>query len=183
MQEPAQVDQRVRLRAVAEDDLVRVRTWLDDPEIRDQLTIPFLEQDLREADWVAALCQDRGAVHFAVVLCRDERHIGNCGLHGIDAGRHEARFGILIGDRTLWGKGYGTEAARLALAHGFGELHLGRICLRVAVGNERARRVYEKVGFILDDSRGLPQTSSQAPRTLGMVLDVARWRRLRRARF
>jgi len=183
VQEPAQIGQRVRLRAVAEDDLARVRAWLDDPGIRDQLTIPFLEQDLREADWVAALCQDRGAVHFAIVLCQDERHIGNCGLHGIDAGRHEAQFGILIGDRTLWGKGYGTEAARLTLAYGFGELHLGRICLRVAVGNERARRVYEKAGFLPEDSQGLPRTSSQEGRTLGMVLDAARWQRLLRACF
>jgi hypothetical protein len=58
--------------------------------------------------------------------------------------------GIFIGEKTLWNKGYGTEAMRLLLRHGFETLNLNRICLRVFETNPRAVRSYEKAGFMLE---------------------------------
>jgi RimJ/RimL family protein N-acetyltransferase len=54
----------------------------------------------------------------------------------------------MIGDKTCWGKGYGTEVMSLLLRHCFGTLNLNRVQLRVFSRNARARRTYEKVGFI-----------------------------------
>jgi RimJ/RimL family protein N-acetyltransferase len=56
--------------------------------------------------------------------------------------------GILIGDKTYWNKGYGTEALKLLLKHGFETLNLNRIFLRVYEDNPRAIHCYEKVGFV-----------------------------------
>jgi RimJ/RimL family protein N-acetyltransferase len=52
-----------------------------------------------------------------------------------------------IGDRGAWGKGYGTEALRLALQYAFDELNLHRLTLTVIDYNERAIALYEKAGF------------------------------------
>ncbi|MET9023494.1 GNAT family protein [Actinopolymorpha sp. NPDC004070] len=46
------------------------------------------------------------------------------------------------------GRGLGTEAVRLMVAHGFEQLGLHRISLNVYDFNPRARRAYEKVGFV-----------------------------------
>jgi RimJ/RimL family protein N-acetyltransferase len=48
----------------------------------------------------------------------------------------------------LWNQGYGTDAMRLLLRHGFETLNLNRIMLDVYDTNPRAVRSYEKAGFI-----------------------------------
>jgi RimJ/RimL family protein N-acetyltransferase len=54
----------------------------------------------------------------------------------------------MIGDKTYWTQGYGTEAVRLLIKHGFNSLNLNRIFLRVFENNPRAIRAYEKAGFV-----------------------------------
>jgi RimJ/RimL family protein N-acetyltransferase len=46
-----------------------------------------------------------------------------------------------------WGRGFATEGARAAIAFGFGSLGLDEIVAMTAVGNERSRRVMERVGM------------------------------------
>ncbi|WP_374208014.1 GNAT family N-acetyltransferase [Streptomyces sp. MUM 203J] len=50
----------------------------------------------------------------------------------------------------MYGRGLGTEATRLIVGHGFETLRLRRISLEVCVFNARARRVYEKAGFVAE---------------------------------
>ncbi|WP_327035317.1 GNAT family protein [Micromonospora ureilytica] len=47
-------------------------------------------------------------------------------------------------------RGLGTEAVRLIVGHGFGRLGLHRISLEVFAFNPRARRAYQKVGFVVE---------------------------------
>jgi RimJ/RimL family protein N-acetyltransferase len=37
------------------------------------------------------------------------KHIGNCVYYNIDEAQEEAEMGIMIGDRSYWSKGYGTD--------------------------------------------------------------------------
>ena len=46
-----------------------------------------------------------------------------------------------------WGKGFATEAARGALAVGFGQLGLPEIVAFTPVGNARSRRLMERLGM------------------------------------
>jgi [ribosomal protein S5]-alanine N-acetyltransferase len=50
-------------------------------------------------------------------------------------------------NRTRISKGYGSEATRLLVRHGFETLNLHRIWLHVYEYNERGIRAYERVGF------------------------------------
>lgn len=52
--------------------------------------------------------------------------------------------------REQWGKGYATEAARAALAHGFGPLGLAEVVAFAVPGNLASRRVMERVGMRRD---------------------------------
>ncbi len=61
-----------------------------------------------------------------------------------------AWFGIGLGDRAYWNKGYGTEAARLTLRYAFTELNLYRVSLSVLESNKRAQRTYTKAGFVYE---------------------------------
>lgn len=75
--------------------------------------------------------------------------IGNCGLHGIDYRHGTATFGIMIGEKDRWNRGYGTEATRLTLDFAFNALGLHNVQLTVYGHNRRAIRTYEKAGFRL----------------------------------
>jgi RimJ/RimL family protein N-acetyltransferase len=46
-----------------------------------------------------------------------------------------------------WGHGYATEAARLALDHGFGTLALSEIVSFTSATNQRSRAVMERLGM------------------------------------
>ena len=77
----------------------------------------------------------------------DGRHIGNCMYYDIDGRQGKAELGIMIGDRDYWGKGYGSEAVEMLLAHIFATTSLNRIYLHTLEWNSRARRSFAKSGF------------------------------------
>jgi RimJ/RimL family protein N-acetyltransferase len=82
------------------------------------------------------------------VITVDGRHIGTVSLHDISEADQHATLAIGIMSADDMNKGYGTEAMKLVLAHGFGEMDLHRIDLRVLARNKRAIRAYEKCGFL-----------------------------------
>lgn len=81
---------------------------------------------------------------------------GNCaGFVGLSVPTFEAHFTpcVEIGWRmagAYWGRGYATEAARLALDFGFRQLALSQVVSFTAVRNLRSRRVMERLGMAHD---------------------------------
>lgn len=69
------------------------------------------------------------------------------GFEQVDFISRSATLGIAIHDSGDQGKGYGTEAMILMLKVGFWHINLHRIELIVLDYNQRAKHVYEKVGF------------------------------------
>jgi diamine N-acetyltransferase len=142
---------RIRLRAITRDDLPLFVRWLNDPEVIQGLMvmIPFSLDD-EEAWYDGVVKQPKEERPLVIEILTEEgwEAIGNCGLAAIDWRVRRAEFGILIGAKQHWDKGYGTEALGLLVKHGFGTLNLNRIMLRVFADNPRAIRAYEKAGFV-----------------------------------
>lgn len=82
------------------------------------------------------------------VITVEGRHIGTVSLHDISEADQHATLAIGIMSTDDMNQGFGTEAMKLVLAHGFGEMNLHRIDLRVLARNKRAIRAYEKCGFV-----------------------------------
>ena len=83
-------------------------------------------------------------VLFGIVVRETDRLIGSIGLNQIDFRYRSASLGMMMGEKSMWGKGYGTEATRLVVRYAFEELHLNRVQLHVYEYNLRGMRVYEK---------------------------------------
>jgi RimJ/RimL family protein N-acetyltransferase len=148
---PFLIGDRIYLRPLDEEaDLDRCLGWINDPDILATLGRRSPMSRSMEREWLLGQYQDDRTFSLAIILKDGDRHIGNTGLHAIAPVDRSAEFGLLIGEKDVWGEGYGPEAGRLILAHGFGQLGLHRIFLRVFSFNERARRVYEKIGFRLE---------------------------------
>jgi len=82
---------------------------------------------------------------FAIIF--DEEYIGIVGLYSINWIARSAELRIIIGNKTYWNKGYGTDATKLAIRYGFDMLNLNKIWLGVNAEHIGAIRAYEKAGF------------------------------------
>jgi len=69
-------------------------------------------------------------------------------LRDIDRDHKKAEYGIFIGEREAMGRGYGSQAAELMIRYSFEKLGLHKLMLRVLAGNDRARKSYERAGFV-----------------------------------
>jgi RimJ/RimL family protein N-acetyltransferase len=142
--------ERVRLRAIERDDLPRFAAWLNDPHVRRNLMIYQPLSIVQEENWYEEILKhhpDEQPLSIEVKSETGWQLAGNCGFFDLNQRDRSAEIGIFIGDSNLWGQGYGCEAMRLMAAHGFDNLNLNRIYLRVFETNQRGIRCYEKAGF------------------------------------
>ncbi len=89
----------------------------------------------------------RDRVDFIIYEKETLRPIGLTELRRISYKNRTADFGILIGEKDCWSKGYGTETTLLMLDYGFTILGLHNISLETYSYNERAIKAYERAGF------------------------------------
>ena len=152
MRNPFLIGERIYLRPIDGDDLDRCLRWINDPLVTATLTMRFPMSRAQEESWILSHYKDHSDLPLAIVVKEQDQHVGNCGLHSIDYVNRSAEFGIMLGEKDQWGKGYAPEAARLIIDYGFNQLGMHRIFLHVYSHNERAQRVYENVGFIPEGS-------------------------------
>jgi RimJ/RimL family protein N-acetyltransferase len=86
-----------------------------------------------------------------VVRRDDDAVIGEIG-YGFDEGSGLARVGYSIVE-PCWGRGYATDALRALLAHMRADPRVLRIEATAAVAHVASRRVMEKAGMALCDTR------------------------------
>ena len=144
---------RIRLRAIEREDVKNFFEWVNDPEVTFGLSL-YLPMSLTDEErWFDSLAnRATNEKPFGIDLLDGDgwRLIGNCTFFDIDTIAHSGELGIMIGDKSAWNKGLGTETMGLLLRHGFETLNLNRIMLRVYADNLRAVRTYEKAGFKME---------------------------------
>ena len=142
----------IYLRPAERDDLDRFVRWFADAETTRHLALRAPFSRAMEDQWFERALADQGQSVYHFVICRlaDDEPIGIADLRNLDFVNGNAEFGISIGEKGEWNKGYGTDALNAICDFGFGELRLERIELQVYAANARARRSYEKAGFVLE---------------------------------
>jgi RimJ/RimL family protein N-acetyltransferase len=131
------------------DDLALYHRWINDFEVtRYYLDTPRPQTLEERAAWYERMsASDPYNIDFLIYELATMRPIGRVGLEDISYQHRRASFGILIGEKDCWGKGYGTEATRLTLDYGFRQLGLHNIMLSVSSANTAAIRAYTRAGF------------------------------------
>lgn len=120
--------------------------WMNDSE-----TIKYLEsggnyslQKLEEF----LLEQEKKQILFWAIRSKESgSHIGNIKIDPIDYKNLSGEYGILMGEKTEWGKGYAKEASQTIIKYCFEVLNLSQITLGVVEANINAVKLYEKLGF------------------------------------
>lgn len=146
--------EKIRLRAAEKEDLPLFLRWINDAEVAENLLLITPISRFEEDKWYESMMARSPYEHVLVIEVKDSQDqegntpIGNCQFLEIDWRSRSSEIGIMIGEKSYWNQGYGTETMRLMLKYGFNTLNLHRIWLRVFEQNKRGIRAYEKAGFI-----------------------------------
>jgi RimJ/RimL family protein N-acetyltransferase len=119
--------------------------WLNDPEVT--RCIEFnLGVSRRQEEAFFDRIESPSDVEFTWAIHDEaERHIGFIAILAIDWRQRRCSGGLLIGDRSAWGRGYAGDAVRVRTRFAFARLGLHRIGGHTF--NPAMRRVYEKCGY------------------------------------
>ena len=139
--------ERLVLRPWREEDAEHLYRYAKDPEVgipagwAPHGSVEESRRILREVFFAPEI--------YAVCLKSEDVPIGCIGFHRDDLAEEDDEYelGYWIG-KPFWGQGLIPEAAREMLRHAFSELGMERIWCGYYEGNEKSRRVQEKLGFV-----------------------------------
>ncbi len=147
MKNPFLIGDRIYLRPLEPEDAPTCAAWFNDQDVS-RFLLRYRPLGLaEERDLLVKLAADPTVVSLGIALRADDRLIGSAGLRHLDHKNRCSAFGIAIGEKAEWSRGYGSEATSLLLRHAFDTANLHRVWLHVHAFNERAIRCYERLGF------------------------------------
>jgi RimJ/RimL family protein N-acetyltransferase len=145
------VGRLIVLRRHRAENLAAFLRWYSDPTIANLTRYqqaPLSAEEVQRFFYSRVMGNDFLAM--AIHIRDTDRLIGTCAFSQLDGDNGSTLFHITIGEADAWGRGYGTEATELMLAHAFSRLGLHRVALTVFAFNRRAIRAYEKCGFVAE---------------------------------
>ncbi len=152
---PFMEGRQVLLQPHDEKDAKPFVEWINDPEARHYSRNLFPQNYESEKKWfgeVSTYSQKSDEISFGIWLPGERRIIGFVCLMAIDYSSGNCWMGLMIGDKTCWGKGYATDAGALILDYAFGELGMHKVIVGIYSPNKGSQGVARKLGFKLAGS-------------------------------
>lgn len=151
---PTLVGDLVLLRPVSGADVPGLIEMLEDPEsMRLTASRHAVADPEAAANWYATRAEHDDRIDLAIIERAGGEYVGEVVLNELDRDNNSCGFRICLVGPRAFGRGLGTEATQLILAHAFETVGVNRIELEVYDFNPRARRVYEKAGFVHEGTK------------------------------
>ncbi len=137
------------LREYKETDADIILSWITDEKSFRQWSADKYKEYPAKAEDVNGFYEEikpNGAIPF--MFCDDGKPIGHLIMRPlVDEDIKTIRFGFIIVDSSIRGKGYGKAMLMEALSLAFSTLAAERVTLGVFENNPKALKCYESVGF------------------------------------
>ena len=134
------------LRKLEEKDAPFMLEWMHDNTINCNFQYPFAEMTIEKVkDFIKNSFNEENK-HFAIVDEKDE-YLGTISLKNISQKNKNAEYAIVT-RKEAHGTGAAMQATQELLCYAFQELGLHKVYLNVLEDNIRARKFYEKCGFV-----------------------------------
>lgn len=144
---PVLKGEKVILRPFEKGDFPYIEECLQDPEVL-KLTGSSEDFDKEKiSNWYNTRNDQTDRLDMAIVDPSQGILVGEVVINLYDEETHSMNFRILIGPRGR-NRGLGTEATQLILNYIFEKTTINYLTLSVFAFNPRAKKVYEKVGFV-----------------------------------
>ena len=142
---PIIVGERITLAPLTLEMLPNYVRWFADTEVTRYMGITNCPTLTMEQEWFERIARSDTDIVWAILI--EDRHIGTTAIHQIHWKNQRAITGNVIGQKTEWGKGCGSEAVRLRTAYAFRETTLEKLETEVFTDNIGSRRCLEKAGY------------------------------------
>ena len=140
----------VRLEPLTEAVYEDYRVAMGDPEVT-RLTGTHATFEHTEIEaWLRTRRNQHDRADWAIIRAQDGAFLGEAVINGLDPHNESANYRVWLAGSAVFGRGYGSEATRLVVDYALDEVGLHRLTLEVFDHNPRARRAYEKCGFIVE---------------------------------
>lgn len=155
MRNPFLVGKIIYLRPLDLDDLKgNYIKWLNDEEVcRNNSYHVFPYSKECAEDYIRNAYSSKDKLPLAIVTKKNDIHIGNISLTDINYINRSSNWGIIIGEKEYWGKGYSKESSFLLLRHAFESLNLHRIHSGTTSENIGGQKLMEAMGMIKEGVR------------------------------
>ncbi len=141
---------RIYLKLLSPDDITQnYVSWMQDEKV-----VQFLEsrwkvytlENLKE--YVKLMNESTEDYFLGIFLKEKEEHIGNIKIGEINQLHRFGDVGLIIGNKDVWGKGYGTETIELVTLYGFDELNLNKLKAGMYANNIGSYKAFIKAGYM-----------------------------------
>lgn len=148
-----QIGNRIELIPITKEYTKLIVDWRNNERVYNNFIFQEKFTEEMHNNWMDTKVKNGEVVQFIITIKENHKPIGSVYFRDIDHEKSIAEYGIFIGEDSEVGKGYGTEAANLALTYAFRDLKLDSIFLRVFADNRAAINSYKAVGFIETEYR------------------------------
>lgn len=140
----------IYLREIQRSDIKEINCWRNDKSLIDSLgaNFRFINVEVDEKWFDIYLSSRSNNIRLSICNIESDKLLGVIYLLNIDWLNRSCEYAIQIGDSSSHGRGIGYQATLQILEHAFSDLNLNRVYLSVLENNERAIRLYKKIGFI-----------------------------------
>ena len=122
--------------------------WMNDPQVMAFTESRFARHDAASlAAFIAAMNESPANLLLGLFDRADDAHIGNIKLGPVESAHARAFIGIVIGDRSRWGRGLASQAIGAVARHGLTHLGLRRVLAGIYADNAGSLRAFRKAGF------------------------------------
>ncbi len=126
-------------------------SWMQDAEILRFLEARFGQHTPESlAGFIRSMNDNPDALLLGMFLKEDGRHVGNIKLGPVSREHARGDIGLLIGDKTVWGRGLATEAITALTRYAFETLRLNRLYAGCYGGNDGSVRAFVKAGWAVE---------------------------------
>lgn len=141
--------ERIYLREVRLADVnENYHCWLNDPEVTRYLEIRYVPQSRENIRaYVESMDGKADEIFLAICLKENGAHVGNIKLGPINRIHRFADVSLLVGEKSVWGRGIATEAIRLLTRFAFDVLNLHKLRAGCYAGNRGSAKAFLKAGF------------------------------------
>jgi [ribosomal protein S5]-alanine N-acetyltransferase len=146
---------RIYLREIKLSDANKnYRDWINDPEVNQYLESRFEKWSIKKLkSYVSAIKKNPSYVFLAIIVKNRNKHIGNIKIGLVNKIHKFADVGIIIGEKSFWGKGFAAEAIKLVVDYAFNKLGLHKLTAGAYSNNIRSIKAFEKAGFSVEGVR------------------------------
>jgi RimJ/RimL family protein N-acetyltransferase len=141
------VREKVGFRPIEEGDLETLRALRNDMTTLLQLGSVDMVSGEQQAEWWRGLSRNRTDSRYTIVEAETGAVIGMVRVQNIDLVNAHCEIGLDIVP-AYRGRGFGTAGYEMILEYLFDHRNMHMVYLRVADFNDRARGLYERLGFV-----------------------------------